>query len=150
MEQNRYNQNHKLFITGMISLLLCLAFLLFMLFMLPHLLFGWIYDVPETVTHVREWITTDYGVSSSRASLVIFLFLLALVLLFGFVAYYASTRVESKIFSSEEPEDKEESHLTEKLSAGLKESFRFFITLLAILIVAFAATVGFHWMISLN
>lgn len=148
MEQDRYQENHVLFIVGLISLLLCLGLLFFTLFMLPHLLFGWRYDVPEFISYVREWISSGFGLSSRQASSVIFVFFSIWVFVFGLVAYYASSRIDNKIYSIGQFTKENTAKPSKKLSQGMKESLRFFLLVLGILIIAFAATFGFQWMIS--
>lgn len=149
MEQDRYEQNHVLFIVGLISLISCLGLLLFTLFMLPHLVFGWHYAVPEFISYFREWIVSTYGLNISQARLVVFGILSTLVLLSGYISYYASTQIDDKLYTLKTPIVEDPPKSTKKLSQSTKESIRYFLIVLGVIIIVFSSTVGFHWMISI-
>lgn len=153
MEADRYQQNHALFIIGLISLLLCLGVTFFTLFVAPHLIFGWHYDVPEFIAYIREWLFTAFNITDRQASVIIFFGFLLLAIMFGSISYYSSTRIDDQIYEIEE--EKNQLNVTHtikrnrKMSQSTKESLRFFILLFGIAIVVFASTVIFHWLISL-
>jgi hypothetical protein len=94
MEPDRYQENHGLYIIGLICFLISTTLSLFVLYMLPHLLFGWRYDVPEFITYFREWIIANLEIGPLYASWCIFFFLLLLAALFAWVAHYATQQLD--------------------------------------------------------
>lgn len=101
MERDRFEENHMIFIIGMISLILSLALGTFTIFLLPNLLFGWHYDVPDIITLWKTWLQYFYQISESAASHLIFGTLGLCTLIFAFIAYYSSNRIDNQIYSEE-------------------------------------------------
>ena len=101
MEQDRYQKNHKLFIVGLLSLILGLSLVAFSLFILPNLFFGWHYDVPEFIANWVAWLQDAYELSSTAASKLTFFFFFLLGLFFAVIAYFSSNRIDNQIYSSE-------------------------------------------------
>ena len=142
MEPDRYQQNHTLYIFGMISLLISLGSLFFLIFIFPHLLLGWHYDVPEFIAYWREWFVENYAVTFNQASQIIALFFITLTLIFGLCAYFASAKIENSIYFDEA-----------KMAAlkgvnrmkALKAPRYFFWKVLGFVILAYVATVVFQW-----
>ncbi len=144
MEPDRYQKNHKLYIFGMLCLLVSLSLLFFTVYLFPHLIFGWRYDVPEFITFWREWIMSSYGVSTHYASRLIFLFFFVGVLLFGLGAYFGSTRIDNEIYGINQEHAPERIKKTRDLS----ESFQFFLKALGIIVLFYFSTIVFEWLIS--
>lgn len=145
MEPDRYQQSHPLYVFGMISLLISLGSLLFSIFILPHLLLGWHYDVPEFISFWREWLIETYGVSIDHASWIIAAFFVALALVFGIAAYFASTRIENAIYPKQTKVVQDEQ--IEK-TRSVKGSPHFFWKVMGFIILAYIATFAFQWLIS--
>lgn len=101
MEQDRYNTNHYLFITGMISLILSLAMFGLTLYVLPHLLFGITYDVPSFISDWKEWLHINYQMNESKAAHMLALLLFTLSLIFALIAYFSSNKIDNSIYKSE-------------------------------------------------
>ena len=60
MEIDRYERNHKVFIIAMLSMIISLALLGFVLYMLPYLMFDWVYNVPSFIVTWSEWFVDNY------------------------------------------------------------------------------------------
>lgn len=74
MEPDRYQQNHQLYIFGIICFLISMGVMLFFFYTLPNLLLGWRYDVPEFIAYWREFLVFDFGFTERYASILISLF----------------------------------------------------------------------------
>jgi hypothetical protein len=94
MEPDRYQNNHGLYITGMICFLISIILFLFSLYMLPHLLFGWRYDVPELITFIREWLVDNFAIATNYASWGILFVMLFFAAVFACVAQYATRQLD--------------------------------------------------------
>ena len=106
MEPDRYQQNSKLFIIGIVCLLLSLSLFAYSFYLLPHLLFGWVYDLPGFIFHWREWLKQKYNFSEVGAAWTIFLSFSIPALVCGYISYLTSNKVDNEIYGIL-PEDKE-------------------------------------------
>lgn len=129
MEADRYQQNHMLYIFGMICLSTSLAFLLFSFFTFPHLLFGWHYDVPEFITFWRVWLISNFAIGLKHASWIIAFILFIAGLLFGVGAYTASTRIDNAIYGINNKSSRVK-HLL--ITSGFRASMVVFLQIIAI------------------
>lgn len=118
MEYNRFKQHPKLHLTGLIFLVLSMSLFAFSIFILPFLLFDWVYDVPEFILHAREWLHREFGHEYGLASFFIFLFFFLLAVITGSIARKASVGIDQK---SDEMKFEEDSVKTKKELK--KESF---------------------------
>lgn len=140
MEADRYNQNHRLYILGMICFLASMGCFLFFLFTFPHLIMGWRYDVPEFIAFWRQYLVVSYNMTEGYASGSISFFFLVLTLLFGYGAYYCSTRIENALYHIEE-----KSNLT--VSQGMKESFYVFLKIAGLIVLLLVLMILIQWLI---
>ena len=101
MEQDRFQKNHTLFILGMFSLIASMTLLALSFYIMPNLLFGWIYDVPGFIINWVEIIKIKYNYSAVVASQLVFSFLFSLAVFFGIIAYFSSNRIDNDIYSAE-------------------------------------------------
>lgn len=147
MEPDRYQQNHAMYIFGMISLVISMGSLLYTIYIFPNLMFGWRYDVPAFISYTRIWIVENYGLSTSHTSWIIMLFFLSVAVVFGICAVFASRNIENSIYPAQKIDiDIPVSH--KKRARGLKYSSRFFWKVAGIVVLAYLATIAFQWMIS--
>lgn len=143
MEEDRYQKNHLLFIIGLLSLMISLVFIAFTLYLLPHLLFGWIYDAPEFVPFLIERFQSQYNMTEGGASKLILLIFFLLSLIFVAIAYFSSNRIEREIFKSELTNTNKpvrfKKNTREGLTLGLK--------ILFIIIIVFVVASLLQWII---
>ncbi len=144
MEPDRYQKNHPLYIFGMVCFLISMGLLLFSFFMLPHLLFGARYDVPEFIAHWREYLASVFGITDKYASTLISLFLTLSGILFGFGAYYASTRLDNVIYGIKDTKEPGGFHI----STETQESLHVFWKVLALIALFYIVIFIFLWLLS--
>jgi len=105
MEYDRFQKNSTLFIIGLIALLLSLSLFAFSFYILPFLLFGWVYDVPEFVSVWREWLKLEYHFTHVAASWIILLTFIIPALICGYISYFASNYIDNRIYNVVNRED---------------------------------------------
>lgn len=138
MEEDRYRTNNKLYIIGILSLLLSLSLLAFSLYILPHLLFGWRYDTPEFLMTLRTWLETSYNfteVGAARFALTLFFLF---TILFGIIAYITSNRVDDEIYEEELEEGQPTQPITQRkdVSESISFSLKVFFIVMVVILVA--------------
>ncbi|MBA2652374.1 MAG: hypothetical protein H0U73_08930 [Tatlockia sp.] len=145
MEQDRFQQNSKLFVLGLISLLLCLSLLALGLYIVPYLLWGLHYGVPGMVLELHEWFKSNYNLSDAIASWLVFFTFIIPATICGLISQWSSNYIERKMYGLDEerPEHQMEIHkdIQETVSFGLKI---FLLIILVILGVSFV-----EWMVTL-
>lgn len=143
MAEDLYQKNHTLYIVGLISLVVGLTLFIFTLYMLPHLLFGWRYDIPSFIMDWREWIQFRYGIREVAAARLVLVLLFIVSVLCLLVAYFSSNNLDKELITSEVEEIEKPARIKEstkeELSLGLK--------ILLIIISVFILAALFEWLI---
>ena len=145
MEPDRYQQNSKLFIIGIICLLLSLSLFAYSLYILPYLLLGWVYDVPEFIMSWQEWLKQEYNFSELSAAWLIFLTFIIPALLCGYISYRTSNEVDNEIYGivpeKTETEQQETSNVRETLGFGFKVILLIILVLVVVSLLEWLLTV---------
>lgn len=141
METDRYQQNHSLFILGLVSLLLSLSLLAFSCYNMPYLLFNWRYDVPEFIIMLHAWLVSTYSMTDHHASWVIVASLFSSSILFGIIAYIASNRIDNAIYDIKQEEHTTSIHLTKDFKASAELFGKILLLVLLVVLVA----IGLDW-----
>jgi hypothetical protein len=89
MPQNS-KDNNKIFILGIMCLVLSLGFILFALYILPYLMFELSYNVPEFIVDYMQFLQEKYSYSSFGSKFIVWLTFLIPGLITGYVSYYIS------------------------------------------------------------
>jgi len=139
MDPDRFQQNSKLFILGLVSLLVCLSLLTFGLYILPFLLWKWNYDVPALVLQLREWFKDSYDFSEIGASWMVFLIFIIPALICGYISQWSSNYIEKKMYHLDNPDPEKtkeiQKDLKESMSLGLKITLLIILVIIAVTIV---------------
>jgi len=143
MEIDRYERNHKVFIIAMISMIMSLALLGFVLYMLPYLMFDWVYNVPGFISAWEEWLIDNYNYSDHGARRFLLFISVLLDCFFIIIAYLTANTIEKQIFKSEiqytvSPTKKNNNVDREGLNLSLKIIF--------IIFVVFSVGMFFEWL----
>jgi len=143
MEQDRYKGHHKLYILGIVCLVLCLSLFFFSMYVLPFLLWGINYDVPGFVIDISTFFETVYRFSSTASSLLTWLFFFVPSLITGFISYYVSNHIDNQLlgmsYGIEEAEDswqliqQKREERRDSIRLGLKILFLMIVFVVAIL-----------------
>ncbi|MCP0913277.1 MULTISPECIES: hypothetical protein [Legionella] len=143
MEKDRYQQSHGWYITGMISLILSLVLFAFCFYLLPFLLFGFVYDVPEFILYLREFFEDKYQITTRAAGLIIFFIFFLLAALAAFAAYLASNRIENRIFNIKQEGEEGSSRIRQEA----KETASILSKIIIVVILIFIGAILLQWLI---
>ena len=122
MEEDRFQYSKPLFYTFIISIIFCLVFICFALYILPPLSLSWRYNIPEFVFTWREWVSDYYRTTDGRAGAILSIFFLLLGIVSGLIAYVTGTHIEKGVlgmYVSHTNEIKEDVKATTRLSFKL-------------------------------
>jgi hypothetical protein len=147
MEQDRYKQNHFLYIAGMFSLIISLGLFAFSLFLIPHLIFGWHYNVPDFLIDLIAMFENDYEMSTAKVKWLLFLVLDVPAVVLFIVADVLSNKIDNKIYKANRSATQSPTRKMDGQS-GLRESGVLFLRMTMIVIVVFAVAGFFQWTIS--
>lgn len=143
MEQDRYAQNHGLYVVSIISLVIAIGFIIFSLYLFPFLVLNWIYSIPNFIINIRDWLQLLYGWSTTQASWAIFNALLSIGLIAGWIAYWSANRIENKMYGINIviPEN------TERDKQAFNEGAGVLARMIGIVILVICAYVLVQWLI---
>lgn len=96
MPEELKNNDEKLFVIGIICFFLAFGFTLFALYIVPFLIWGLHYDVPEFVAHLVAALQDSYNYSLSSSKFIVWLLFLIPGLIAGYIAYYISNLLDEK------------------------------------------------------
>lgn len=141
MEYDRFKINSKLYVLGMISLVLCLGLSLLTLYLSPYLIWELHYNVPEFVSTLSSTLQDDYNYSVPASKIIIWLLFFVPAGITGLVAYFISNYIDNKLYMNEiikEPKNplNKENELQEKESA-LFFGFKILSLIILILFIIF-------------
>ena len=144
MEADRYKQNHKLFILCMICLLMSLTLFSLSLFILPHLIWGWHYNVPAFVFDLNEWLIEYHSFTQAGAKVMVFLMVFIPALITGFISYITSNMIENKVLHIHDEKDTDEN----KVPLELKETFSLSMKILLLIVLVLVVMFLVQWLIT--
>lgn len=148
MEFDRYQKHHKLYLLGIICLLICLSLLFYSLYLMPFLLWKLNYNVPELVTNTLAILEDKYGFSNGQSRGIIGLILFILILITGFISYYVSNSIDNEIYKSEFalPEQETKIH-TEEIQKDIKESATLGFEIIVLMILVVVGLFLLQWLL---
>jgi hypothetical protein len=144
MEIDRYQHNHKLFITSMICLVLSLSLFVFSFYILPNFIWDWDYDIPEFLYTWQAWFVDHYNFSDRGAKIIVFLICFIPALITGFISYLTSNRIDNEVLGlvpERLPGENEPSH-------EIKETFSFTVRLIFIIILVLVVLFFVEWLLA--
>ncbi len=146
MEPDRYQQNKKLFVLGIVCLLLSLTLFAFGFYILPFLFWKWNYNVPDFVIEWLEWLEEGYGFTHRSASwLLLSLFLLPATICV-LISDWVSNHIDNQIYSQQIKIHTKSIELRKDTQETLKFSVKVLLLLiLVLLVVSFV-----NWLITLT
>lgn len=141
MEADRYEQNHKSYVIGIISLLLCLSLFSVTAYIMPYLIFNWRYSVPDFILDLRFYIMTTWDLGLNQASWYVFLIFFVSSCISSIVAYFLSNKIDSEIHGIEKKPRivKRVRRRTNKSTASI------LLRVLVVLCLVFIASQLFEW-----
>ncbi|WP_298627398.1 hypothetical protein [uncultured Legionella sp.] len=142
MEQDRYTNNSKLYILGIISLILALSLFFFSLYIFPFLVWNLHYDVPDFISRMIMYFEDAYFYSTSTSKMLTWMIFFVPSLIAGYISYYISNYIDDQILGlvkKPPPEEAAEANL--ELQNDVKESLglaaKIIILMILILVIIY-------------
>ncbi|WP_133129240.1 hypothetical protein [Legionella yabuuchiae] len=145
MDRERYNENKALFTMGIIFLLLAMILIGFSIYVLPHLIFGWVYDVPGSLFIWREHLERSYNIGEYFAAVIVFLAFFIPGLLAALLACLVSNRIDRQYYS--EARDQSELDKRMVLRRDLRRTRSILAKIVIILILVIIAVEIIEWLL---
>lgn len=144
MEGDRFQQNSKLFVLGLVCLLISLTLLAFGLYILPYLLWNWSYKVPEFVYYWREGFKESYGFGDTGASWLVILIFIIPAIITGYISHFASNYIDNQLHGI----NQEKSPKFTEIKQGVQETLGFGFKILLLIILVLVAVAFVQWLLA--
>lgn len=123
MEYDRYKGHNKLYILGIVSLILCVGFFLFSMFILPFLIWNLPYDVPEMISNLIAYFQYKLFYTYRSSATIVWMMFFIPSIITGFISYYASNAIDDDIYGITHQDTEEEVQIkAQEMRDGLTES----------------------------
>lgn len=123
--QKDTTQNNRLFIFGIICLMICLASILYSLYILPFLIWNLSYHVADTVLNLIAWFEDNFYYSPAVSRLLTWLIFFIPGVITGLLSWYVSINLDRQALGLEiEPTESEEQPAikTQQFKRDMRES----------------------------
>ncbi|MFI4918855.1 MAG: hypothetical protein ACHP65_04800 [Legionellales bacterium] len=148
MEPDRFKLHQKLYIFGIVCLLLCLTFLFLAVYILPFLIWGLHYDVPSFISYLLAFFQDSYEYSSFGSKFLLEVIFLGLGLITGLISYFISNYIDNQIYEIVPVLDEEEAkQRTLKVKEEIKESAGLGLKILGLMVMIVAAILVIQFML---
>ncbi|MBI2786043.1 MAG: hypothetical protein HYX60_06965 [Legionella longbeachae] len=135
MEQDRFEVNHKLYILGMICLVLCLGLFFFSFYILPYLIWELDYNVPLVILNLLAVLQEDYNYSVGASKVIVWLIFFLPSLITGIISYFVSNYIDNKLYVEPPVNENKESLPPKEIGKEVKESVALGFKILGLMIV---------------
>lgn len=148
MEHDRYSANQKLYIVGIICLLLALGLFFFSMFIAPFLIWNLHYDVPDLLTHMITYFQEKLSYSLPTSKVFAWLIFFIPSLIAGYISYYISNYIDNQILSVKTEEDLEEKKQASNLmQKEIRESLGLAAKILMLMIIIVCIILLLHQLV---
>ena len=144
MASNRYNQNSGNYLIGMICLFAGLMLFCYSAYVLPYLMFGWHYSLPDFILNWASMMKTEYDFNRFYVGCIIFFSFFTPGLILFFIAGLISNHLESDLI--EKPPEEEKIVLTR--DSEKYKSLRLSLKMLGLLILVVIFVRLLEWVIA--
>ena len=141
------DKNDKYFLVGLISLAITLFLLPFACYLLPSVLFGWTYHIPDFVFAWTDTLQDMFSLNSQQASWAVWGIFFVSAAFFAVIAYVTSTKIkdEKPKISVRLSTDADEVMPVKK---DTRENLFLAIKIIAIIVLMFLLAQGLQWVMS--
>ncbi|KGP63817.1 membrane protein [Legionella norrlandica] len=138
MQGNMY-ENSKLHIVGIICLVISLGLFFFSIYIIPYLIWGLYYDVPDFVSNMISYAEDQYYYSTATSRVIVWLIFFVPSLITGYFSYYISNYIDKKNLKlTEEFEEKAQEELKSKSLGQIRDSTILGIKIILLMILILA------------
>lgn len=100
MESQHFGANNKLFIFGMICLVISLGLFFFSLYILPYFIWELGYQIPDFVLNLLAMYQDDYQYSSAGSKTVVWLLFFVPCVITGLICYFVTRHLDNVKFNT--------------------------------------------------
>jgi len=143
MDKDRYQQNPFMYVIGLISLLLSMVLLCLSVYVLPYLLFGWVYDIPSYIIEWQGYLERIYGMSETLSGWLISSVFLLPGVLAAYIAYFTSNQIDD-IYHGIESKNKAKGEI---LKREIKDTTNILSKIIIIVILVVIVTEFIEWLL---
>ena len=140
----------RLFLLGLLSLIVSLFLFPFVVYLFPAVWLGWEYRVPEFVLNTSLWLQLTFHTTYDLAFLWFFRITFFAAIGFGVIAYLISRRITKLQTEINKEEDKEAVTFSMKAKEGSRDSVLFFLKMVVIIGLVFIVSDMIQWAISFS
>lgn len=141
MEYDRYQENRFVYIVGIISLILSMSLFTLTLYIIPYLVFGITYSMPEFIPNWQQYLLNVYEFTNAGASWIIFVVLLSLSLFTALIAFLASNKIDNHLYGIKKTEE-------EQTKVARQESINLIAKIALIVLTIFIIAGLIQWLTS--
>lgn len=143
MDKERFLQHQKLFITGLVSMILGLVLLFFSLFLLPYLIWNLHYHVPYLVEVILAYFSETLQLSTVASKFYTWLVFLIPALILGLISFLISNYIDSQILEETDKDGSNQDEIMTKTeSSKTPTEVRDSVVLTTEIIILMACVVG--------
>lgn len=142
-------ENNKLFILGMVCLVISLCLFFLCLYVLPNFIWGLRYDMPTFIFNLLVKYQDDYHYTSARSKLIVWLILVIPCIITGIISYFIARYLDNKVYGVELESPEEQEKIHEHIQEEIKESATLSGKIFILMIVIVAALFFLHFLITI-
>ncbi|MDF1757894.1 MAG: hypothetical protein P1U74_06315 [Legionellaceae bacterium] len=146
MEADRFGQNQKYYIIGIICLMLSLPLFAFSFYLFPYLIFDWHYSVPDFVPELSGDLQRLYNLTKIAAGWLMILCCFFSAVILAVIADILSNKIDREIHTSYTDDVVTKTHKRNKV--GEPESSGLVFKIIMIIVLVFVASQFFQWALS--
>ena len=145
MEPDRFQHNPKVYIIGLLCMIISMALFGLGAYALPNLAFGLNYSIPSIIYNWMSWIHIAYDLTEKQAGWLVLLVIFILGFVASIVTYAISNRIETEMYSIEPA--REEVH---QKSKQWREVGPLVLKISFILAIIFISAKLFQWVLTIQ
>ncbi|ARB91298.1 hypothetical protein [Legionella longbeachae] len=136
MEQDRFSHNQKLYILGMICLLLGLGLFVFSLYIIPFFIWDLNYNVPYFILALLNLFQEEYNYSIEASKVIVWLIFFIPGIVTGLISYVVSNYIDNQIYKAEQKSEENQGNLyNQEKRIVRQESIFFSLKILGLMIL---------------
>ncbi|AUH73092.1 hypothetical protein [Legionella sainthelensi] len=148
MEQDRFSHNQKLYILGMVCLLLSLGLFVFSLYIIPFFIWDLNYNVPYFILALLNLFQEEYNYSVEASKVIVWFIFFIPSIVTGLISYVVSNYIDNQIYKAEQKNEENQGNLYRQEKRIMRrESVAFSLKILGLMILFIFLIFLLHYLI---
>ncbi|VEB36076.1 transmembrane protein [Legionella sainthelensi] len=148
MEQDRFSHNQKLYILGMVCLLLSLGLFVFSLYIIPFFIWDLNYNVPYFILALLNLFQEEYNYSVETSKVIVWFIFFIPSIVTGLISYVVSNYIDNQIYKAEQKNEENQGNLYKQEKRIMRrESVAFSLKILGLMILFIFLIFLLHYLI---